>query len=683
MVERTVGMKTPIRCVPALLLISLPAQAYSLLPAEPVELSDIWYESLVEVGDFNGDGRDDVVSCYGGIRIIVQLQDAAGKLATSADLPLWLPFQPDPPRLYFPTSSDCRVVAVADLDGTGTDDIVIVHRAGVTTLRSHGEGFDRHELALWDEASDSGSLLSGALLEANGDGTPDLIGLGFDGSVTLWRGDEDRVWLEGSLVAQAGWPAQMGSISLNTGDLDSDGKQDIVLAGTDPESDPLLSESLVQWFSNRGDGTFEHRQLIALPEGPRIQDFDIGDVTNDGRDDVVAGDMSDNPQRGLLVFEQLDEGGLGDYEAHYTYAPFPETPLVADFDGDGLEDISISHPGWRYVSHYRQTSDGLVFVDIVSLWNDYGFQRDATVGDLDSDGCIDLVKPMYGGFQVLRGSECVASNPGMSVDEAIFRGSWYNPWNPGQGISADVVDLGGGRKVLFLGWYTYERYNHGRQLWFVAQAESAFRLNPDSGYVEQPMNLFVAPEGVGRFNSPPTVGAEHVGTAIVQLISGKQMRLRFRFNGTFGYWDQYGEVVISKLPDLEPVKGRLYDLQGSWYDTSTSGQGIEIDVLARAAGERTLFATWYTYAEATGDRMWLVLSGAVDDTDVEHDLQVFVATGGNFIRPPAVEAQPVGTARLRQVSSASLEVDVKFDDPADPRWHDTSLRVSKITPPDE
>ena len=155
----------------------------------------------MDIGDLNGDGRDDlVVTEPGTAQVGVYLQRADGKLAG---------------RKTFPSLSESSAIRVADLNGDGRAEVIVLsateRSVGVTSMKEGRLPFpELSKLNGVPKAVDVG--------DANGDGKPDLV------VVVEEKGKRSLVIVGGATRPLAGVPNAPDDLMIH--DLDQDGKAD-------------------------------------------------------------------------------------------------------------------------------------------------------------------------------------------------------------------------------------------------------------------------------------------------------------------------------------------------------------------------------------------------------------------------------------------------------------------------
>ena len=176
--------------------------------------------SAVAVGDLNGDGKLDVVSANAAGDVSVLLDGQAGNLSTSGT--------------YATAASGGQTgVAAGDLDGDGKPDLAVVNSVVdrfVSVLLNNGDG--TYAPAVKYVTGPSGvTPYSVAIGDLNGDGRADLaVGVWIENAtanVSVLVNGGGAIF--GAPVAIA---AGMGPSSVAIGDLNADGKLDLVVANT-------------------------------------------------------------------------------------------------------------------------------------------------------------------------------------------------------------------------------------------------------------------------------------------------------------------------------------------------------------------------------------------------------------------------------------------------------------------
>lgn len=232
--------------------------------------SAIWHhdfahaEHLPMLGDFNGDGKEDLFA-------FTQLGDVSVALSTGAS------FGGGNYRSSVVMDLDA-VPVIGDINGDGRDDVIVASAddsADVFAMRSTATGFGA--FTKWHEAfGHEGETLEAA--DVNGDGRDDLVA--FSQGTALER---VHVALSSGTAfgAAAIWQEDFASSGAmpGAGDLDGDGDEDVVsFSRTD-------SGNVWVGISNRVNAFAD--ALWGTGFGGPLGTYRVGDVNGDGRADLI------------------------------------------------------------------------------------------------------------------------------------------------------------------------------------------------------------------------------------------------------------------------------------------------------------------------------------------------------------------------------------------------------------
>ena len=203
------------------------------------------------------------------------------------------------------------------------------------------------------------------------------------GDVLGAAGQEILVGYQGSLRiyrTDTGSPVlaeerSVGAYGLDVGDVDDDGRDDVV---TSPVNDPEVLVHLQQ-----SDGTLA--AATAVPLGfESNRDVELGDLDDDGRLDIVAMAMGDAT---ISVLYQRDEG-FSTPEVHaLSPTGWSAAIAVGDLTGDGRDDVALVRDGGIHL-FAQQAEGGLAETRVLQ---GYPSPRGMATVDVDGDGDLDLV----------------------------------------------------------------------------------------------------------------------------------------------------------------------------------------------------------------------------------------------------------------------------------------------------
>jgi hypothetical protein len=138
--------------------------------------------------------------------------------------------------------------------------------------------------------------------------------------------------------------AGVGSFSVAIGDLNGDGKPDLASANCgslSPSFNCLQNANTVSVLANRGDGSFGAKVDYATGRGP--QSVAIGDLNGDGKPELVTANTYGTT---VSVLVNRGDGSFlakDDYEA----GDGPTSVAIGDLNGDGKPDLAVAIWGFR------------------------------------------------------------------------------------------------------------------------------------------------------------------------------------------------------------------------------------------------------------------------------------------------------------------------------------------------
>jgi VCBS repeat protein len=290
--------------------------------------------SIVAVGDFNGDGREDVeASVYDPSTTIWVWEIFLSTADGTYDAPKRLP---------------ALMQAIGDFNHDGKLDFATTQYEGnpISVFLGNGDGTFQ---AAKTFNGPSGNIPALFAVDVNHDNKTDLVELlagatngNLNSTLQLWISNGDGTFAKGQTISTSIGPVanQQTGYGL-VGDFDGDGKPDIALVYgyMNDNSYSVSVPSTVQVWYGDGAGHFGSPSYLADPN----KNFDgipfVADLNNDGRSDIVSVTTAEpvstielyfgNANR-TLSFKSLNTSQC---IAHFS---------AADYNGDGLNDLAYS-----------------------------------------------------------------------------------------------------------------------------------------------------------------------------------------------------------------------------------------------------------------------------------------------------------------------------------------------------
>jgi hypothetical protein len=313
----------------------------------------------VLIGDVNGDELVDAVVVSGGSLLVFENTGTrALSLAGSY------------PEGFGRSGADAEL---GDWNGDGLLDVVAAAEHDITVMQNDGKGGFLPGIRIVQPGQSNGAFSDSRVRLVDLDRDGNLDALLKAARLVAYFGDGAAGVREARPILSTA-----SFVDVDLLDVDDDGRLDM-----------LGLSSASELFALAGaDGGFSTRWTRLATEiykgFPRS--VGVGDIDGDGRGDIVLTGGGNNPALGVL----LHATGLAELE-RLTTDQGPRGSAVADVNGDGLDDVVVLHSGFLRVGVHLQCGGRLLPERLLSApQTSSGEHRGVAVGDLDADGCQDV-----------------------------------------------------------------------------------------------------------------------------------------------------------------------------------------------------------------------------------------------------------------------------------------------------
>lgn len=288
--------------------------------------------AVLNLSTTSGAGTDLVVSNFGSGTASIFLHDPAnpGKYLAATSLT---------------TGGQPNQVIGADINGDGVPDLVFadLSASGNAVVVLQDAAHPGQFLAPLNLAT-GGFTPSVAAADLNGDGLIDVVAADFDshgnnGQVTVFFQNPAS---PGTFQPPVTFPAGAQPQAVRVADVNGDGLPDLVVANRGPGGDGTGAPGVSVLLQDAAHpGSFLAPVTYSTPWG--AIDVAVGDLNGDGKPDLVVASLGPGPTGAVSVLLQ-NGSSPGTFGTANAYAGFgqPLSVAIADLNGDGHPDIAVA-----------------------------------------------------------------------------------------------------------------------------------------------------------------------------------------------------------------------------------------------------------------------------------------------------------------------------------------------------
>ncbi len=341
--------------------------------------------SAIALDNINGDGFDDIIVTFAQDGLVGVVFGNSGSFKDFR---------------YFGTGTAPAAISVADVNRDGLKDLLIANTSSNTISCLYNEQvtyFNSIEFSSKMEYDTQGQGSDIASADLNGDGKMDI-------AVSNWEEKSVSVFMnlnvEGATIPKFGsrkdYPILSIGSDIELADINNDGKPDIIASNWGDSISVLINTTPF------GDTSSSFNSPINFNTGYQAgpDAVAIGDLNSDGKLDIVVSNQFPDINSKFHISVLINETEYGNATPKFTTQtslPSAEAPWevkIADFDLDGKKDIIVVNFTSGSISVFPSLTNVGETIPAFSQKNDFAVGRGTAgldIADLNGDGTIDAV----------------------------------------------------------------------------------------------------------------------------------------------------------------------------------------------------------------------------------------------------------------------------------------------------
>lgn len=230
-------------------------------------------------GDFNGDGRTDLIHFVGNAYVNIWFSNGDGTFSVIGGFLPWSGYS---------LSANNYNYKLGDFNGDGLTDMIHFYSAAYAHVwLSKGDGTfevkSRFPSVTGYGVGEPNQTYNYQLGDFNGDGKDDLIHFANQSYIHIWFSQGDGTFaVTGQYKPWAGYYVAANNYKYEVGDYNGDGKSDLL---------HFVENSNINIWLSKGDGAFlvsgNAHQWPAYPVGANNYNYQTGDYNGDGKTDLI------------------------------------------------------------------------------------------------------------------------------------------------------------------------------------------------------------------------------------------------------------------------------------------------------------------------------------------------------------------------------------------------------------